>query len=151
MALVRWQPFAEMESLRNQMNQLFNEMGDLSATEAQQRPARWMPAIELNESEDAFTIRAEVPGVKPEDLDIQVSRDAVSISGENRQEERSESQGVTRSEFRYGHFHRTIPLNSEIQNDRVNAEFNDGILRLVLPKAQAERDRVVKVNVNGNR
>ena len=85
--------------------------------------------------------------MEAKDLDIQVTADSVSISGERKEESKSEEKGVTRSEFRYGSFSRVIPLPVEIQNSNVTAEYKDGILNLTLPKSEAEKTQVVKVNV----
>lgn len=81
------------------------------------------------------------------DLDIQVTADAVSVSGERKSESKSESNGIKRTEFRYGKFQRVIPLPVRIQNTDVKAEYKDGILHLTLPKAEEEKNRVVKVNL----
>ena len=85
--------------------------------------------------------------MEAKDLDIQVTADSVSISGERKEESKSEDGGVTRSEFRYGKFSRVIPLPVEIQNSKVTAEYKDGILNLTLPKSEEEKTQVVKVNV----
>ncbi len=79
------------------------------------------------------------------DLDIQVTADRVSISGERKEESKSEDKGVTRSEFRYGKFQRVIPLPVRIQNTNVTADYKDGILNLTLPKAEEEKNKVVKI------
>ncbi|MBP0038351.1 MAG: Hsp20/alpha crystallin family protein, partial [Roseofilum sp. SID1] len=94
-----------------------------------------------------FEIKLEVPGMKPDDLDIQVTAEAVSISGERRSERTTEEKGVTRSEFRYGQFQRVIPLPNRIQNNNVEAEYKEGILHLTLPKVEEEQHKVVKVKV----
>ncbi len=73
--------------------------------------------------------------------------DAVSISGERRTETKTEEKGIARSEFRYGRFQRVIPLPTEVENDKVEAEYKDGILRLTLPKAASEKRKSVKVNI----
>ena len=80
-------------------------------------------------------------------MDVQVTAEAVAISGERRQETKTEDKGMTRSEFRYGSFRRVIPLPAWIQNDSVQAEYKNGVLHLNLPKAEAEKNRVVKVQL----
>ncbi len=82
------------------------------------------------------------------DLDIQVMVDRVSIAGERKSETKTEENGRTRSEFSYGKFSRVIPLPIKIQNTNVTAEYKNGILNLTLPKAEAERNKVVKVNLD---
>jgi HSP20 family protein len=85
--------------------------------------------------------------MEAKDLDVHVTAEAVSISGERQSEIQSEEKGVTRSEFRYGQFRRVIPLPTPIQNDKVKADYKNGILSLTLPKVEAEKTKVVKVNI----
>lgn len=107
-----------------------------------------MPAAEMHESPEAIHLRLEVPGMEPGDLDVQVTAESVSISGERQEETKTEEKGVTRTEFRYGRFQRVIPLSTRIQNDKVQAEYKNGILSLTLPKAEVEKTKVVKVNIS---
>jgi HSP20 family protein len=145
MALIRWQPFHEMESLRRQMDQLFDDFAGI--TRENQMTVR-TPAIELKDENNHLVLRAEVPGVEAKDLDIQVTKDAVSIAGEHRYESKTEEKGFYRSEFRYGKFQRAIPLPVPVENDKVEAEFKNGILTLTLPKAEDAQNRVFKVNLD---
>jgi HSP20 family protein len=82
------------------------------------------------------------------ELDIQVTADAVSISGERRSETKTEEKGVMRTEFRYGQFRRIVPLPARIQHEKAAAEYKEGILSLTLPKAEEEKTKVVKVSLN---
>lgn len=145
MALVRYNPWNEMNALQRSFNRLFDDMlapegsdfGNLSK----------VPAAELSETDDAVNLKLEVPGMSAKDLDIQVTEDAVSIRGERKEETTTEENGTKRSEFRYGKFERVIPLPARIQNTDVKADYKDGILNLHLPKAQEEKNKVVKVNL----
>lgn len=145
MALVRWESFREIDSLQQEMNRLFNTF----TPDAEDRGNRFplMPAVEVNETSDAVHLRFEAPGMEAKDLDVQVTVEAVSISGDRKSETKTAEKGMTRSEFRYGKFQRVIPLPAKVQTDQVQAEYKDGILRLTLPKAEDERNRVVKVNL----
>jgi HSP20 family protein len=145
MALIRWQPFHEMETLRRQMDQVFDELAGFNRDV---KTNTWSPAIELKDENEHLVLRAEIPGVEGKDLDIQVAREAVSIAGETRYEKKTEEKGFYRSEFRYGKFQRTIPLPIPVENDKVQAEFKNGILTLTLPKAEEVRRRVFKVNLD---
>ena len=147
MALIRWQPFHEMETLRRQMDQLFDEFAGMNR---ETRATTWTPAIELKDENDHLVVRAEIPGVEAKDLDVQVAREAIAIAGENRYEKKTEENGFYRSEFRYGKFQRTIPLPVPVENDKVQADFNNGILTLTLPKAEDLRRKVFKVNLGDN-
>ncbi|BAU42436.1 MULTISPECIES: Hsp20/alpha crystallin family protein [Cyanophyceae] len=145
MALVRWEPFREIETLQRQMNRLFDEF--LPATTENHKLTSFMPLAEMEETGEAIHLRLEVPGMDAKDLNVEVSAESVSISGERKSESKTEEKGMTRTEFRYGKFQRVIPLPSRIQNDKVTAEYKDGILNLTLPKAEEEKNRVVKVSL----
>ena len=149
MTLIRWQPWQDIETLRRQFDDLFDEIAPVPRVLPKNSGRTWSPAIELKATTEAVVLRAELPGINPEDLDIQVTQEAVSISGEYKTEMRTEDQEhhLYRSEFRYGSFHRVIPLPVAVQNDQAKAEFKDGILTLTLPKIEAEKPKVVKVNL----
>jgi HSP20 family protein len=137
------QPFTEIETLREQLDKAFDGL----ATARDNSEAAWMPALELADAGDNFVLKAQLPGIDPKDIDVQVTREAISISGERRYENTEEKPGYVRSEFRYGKFHRTLPLPAHIQNDSVQAEYKDGILMLTLPKVTEARNKVVKINL----
>lgn len=146
MALVRWQPFGEIESLQDEMNRLFNSVvpnGNFN----DRRGTAFAPAAEIEETQEAVVLKLEVPGLEAKDLDVEVTAEAVAIKGERREETKTEEKGVTRSEFRYGSFQRVIPLPTRVQNNKVEAEYKNGILHLNLPKAEEEKNKVVKVNI----
>ncbi len=143
MVLVRFQPFSEMQNLRRQMDRMFDELAQVNTDLTQ----TWTPAIELQDTNESLILRAEIPGIEGKDLDVHVTREAVSIAGETRQERKTDERGYFRSEFRYGKFQRIIPLPVPIQNDKVQAEFKNGILTLTLPKVEEVKQKVVKINL----
>lgn len=148
MALIRWEPFREVDTLQRDMNRLFDSLVRSSEKESNGGSGiTFMPAAEMEETPEAIHLRLEVPGMETKDLDVQVTAEAVAISGERKSEVKTEEQGMTRSEFRYGSFRRVIPLPTKIKNDQVQAEYKNGVLNLTLPKAEAEKNKVVKVNL----
>lgn len=145
MALVRWvDPFRELEIMRRQMDRLFDEMLRRDDDTQVSRGVDWVPAVELQDTPDALILKAEIPGVKKEDLDVSVTREAVQIAGEHRFEKREESKGTVRTELRYGRFQRVIPLPVPVAHDQTKAEYRDGILTLTLPKAPEVKTQVFK-------
>ena len=150
MSLIRWQPFKEMDSLRQQMNQMFDELaqGNFESAKSRRQSMQWSPAIEIQETDGEIVLKAEVPGVNAKDLDVQVSEDAVSISGKHEEEKRTEEKGFFQSELRYGQFQRVIPLPSTVNHQQVKANFKDGILTLTLPKVEAAQHKFVKVDLS---
>lgn len=148
MALVRrLDPFREIDTLQRQMNRLFDDFST-PMTVREPHGLTFAPAAEIQEKEDALYLKLEIPGMQPDDLNVEVTAESVSISGERKSESKTEDHGVTRSEFRYGRFQRTIPLSARIKNTDVAAEYKDGILHLTMPKAEEEKNKVVKVNLS---
>jgi len=141
MALVRWNPVTELDAFRRQMDRLFDEMtGDRALT-----PQWGQLPIELNDAGDNLELKAQVPGINPDDLDVTVNRDSVTISGEYRHEDKDDNSYG--SEFQYGKFSRTIGLPVGIQQDNVQADYSNGILTLHLPKVEQAKNQQVKINL----
>lgn len=145
MALIRYSPFREIDTLQREMNRLFDTIS--SSPETENGGLTFVPPAELSETSDAIHLKLEIPGMEPENFDVQVTAESVSISGERRSQTITEQQGMTRSEFRYGQFRRVIPLPARVKNTEVQAEYKNGILQLNLPKAEEEKNKVVKVNI----
>lgn len=141
MAIVRWDAPQEMDTIRREMNQLFERSLPFSNL------ARLTPAIELSEQEESYTLLAELPGINKEDLDIQVTAKSVSIQGERKSEKQSSEKGVRYSEMQYGSFKRLVELPGRINHQNAVADYKDGVLTLTLPKADEEKNKVVKVQV----
>lgn len=146
MALLRWEPFREASALQREMNRFFDTLSPLRDDSLELRS--FIPAAEMNETDEALDLKVELPGLNAEDIDIQVAADSVSISGDRKSESKTEENGVTRSEFHYGSFRRVIPLSTRVDNANVSAEYDNGILKLHMPKAPEERNKVVKVSVS---
>lgn len=115
MMVCYWQPMGEMNSLRRQINPLFNEL----AGSHNQPQIDWIPAVELEGVGDNLVLKAQLPGIDAKNIDVQVTKEAVLLAGEHRQEKESNSPGIFKSEFRYGYFRRVIPLPVAVENDKV--------------------------------
>jgi HSP20 family protein len=144
--LFRWEPTREIEQLQRQINQMFERL--VPTDNGEPSSPIFMPSAEMEETNDTVLLKLEIPVLEAKDLDISVTEDAVSISGERKSETKTEEKGMFRSELRYGKFQRQIPLPAHIQSDKAQAEYKNGMLTLTLPKAEGEQKKVVKVNVN---
>ena len=156
MAIVRYNPWSEMDSVQRQINRVFN---DVFTAEGGKPviPANFTefgnyskyPAAELIETTENLILKLEVPGMQAADIDIEATAKSVSVSGERKSKSDTiaEDKQKTRTEFRYGSFARVIPLPVRIQNTEVKAEYTNGVLTLTLPKAYEEKNKVVKVNL----
>ncbi len=143
--LTRYNPWQDFNTLQRQINRLFDSA--IEPNTVGERAFTKVPAAELHETADAIHLKLEVPGIEAKDLDVQVTENAVAISGERKSEKKTEDNGRTVTEFHYGKFQRVIPLSARIENTNVTAEYKDGILNLTLPKTQQEKNKVVKVNL----
>lgn len=139
-----WQPFSEINAVKQQLDQLFDDFAGIETA-----PTTWTPAATLIESEDALTLHLQLPGIKVDDIDIQASRDVVAVSGTRPTPELAEGEALRRNEFRYGAFRRVMSLPVGIEPKSVTADYEAGVLVVHLPKAEDVRNRVVKVNVAG--
>lgn len=145
MAIMSWQRQRDIQAMRRAMDSMF---GDMMVRQPQM--VAFKPAVELQYTDEALVLRAQIPGIDARDLDIRVTKQAVVISGEKSDNNQTEKIGYFRSEFTYGKFQRVIQLPVAVDNDKVQAEYKNGILSLTLPKASAARNQVVKVNLLGN-
>ena len=140
-----WQPFQEMNTVKQQLDQLFEEFsgGETAST-------TWTPAATLIENEEALILQLQLPGVNAEEIDIQASREVVAIAGTRQAPTLAEGETLRRNEFRHGSFRRVVSLPVAIDPQGVSAQYEAGILVVTLPKAEEERNKVVKVSVVGS-
>lgn len=134
-------PYAELERMRRQMDRLFAEW----PSSYQRQAAGVFPLINLTENKDSFFIRAELPGISSEELDIQVTSNSVSVSGERKIPAENKEARWHRREREAGKFSRMIGVPSEINPDKVDASLVNGILTIVVPKAEAAKPRQISV------
>lgn len=143
MALTRWEPFREMMSLRRAMNRLFDEGFTRSLRETPWRETDLSLALDMYEEDDHLVVTADLPGVKPEDVDISVQSNMLTIKGEFEDQEEKERDSVYFQERRYGAFSRTVSLPSNVNPEEIDATCEDGVLRLEIPiKEEAKPKRI---------
>jgi len=140
--IVRWDPFAELDQVRHAMDRIFSDFRPFR-TEAGSEMGH-IP-LDVSETEDAFAVQAALPGVKPDDVEIQVHGDTVTIKGEVKEESEEKDRNWLRRERRYGVFARSFTLPTSIDSETAAADFEDGVLKLHLPKSEAERPKTIKV------
>jgi HSP20 family protein len=136
-----------MDKLRKDMDRICTRVCDEFGIPLFLETAAELPAIDVSETEDSIILRAEVPDINPEDLDISITDDTLRIKGETKQERVEEAGGVQRTERRYGAFSRTLQLPCRIDMDDVKATYKEGILNIVMPKCSPEQAREIKVKV----
>lgn len=145
-SLIVREPFREMMSLREAMDKLFEEsfVGPRFFPFGGESGA--LP-VDIYDDGDNYVVTASVPGVKPEEIDITITGDTLTIKGETKSEEKVEKANYIRQERRYGRFERSLSLPSEVQTDKVEAVFENGVLKLTMPKAETVKPKQIKVSV----
>ncbi|NDY42053.1 Hsp20/alpha crystallin family protein [Dissulfurirhabdus thermomarina] len=142
--LAPWKPFPELSSLRREMDRLWEEfMGRSEALPALE--ATWAPALDVSETKDALVVKAEIPGMDPKDIKIHLAGDTLTIRGEKKQETEEKGENFHRVERRYGAFARTLRLPVEVKQDKVDAQYKKGVLKIVLPKKEAGKVKEIEV------
>ncbi len=143
--IVRWEPVRDLISLREAMDRLFEESFIRPRTSWPGAVGATSLAVDMYETDQDVVVKSTVPGIKPEDIDITITGDTLTIKGETRAEEKVEETNYIRQERRYGAFARSLALPTAIVADKAKAEFEDGVLTLTLPKAEEVKPKSIKV------
>lgn len=150
MALVRWDPARELDLLQGDMNRLFDTFFQGRGTGAGNGGSRrWIPPMDLAETDEEFVLRADLPGLDKDDLEIEVKDRVLTISGERQAEHEDRSKGFHRVERSFGRFSRSLDLPDGIEASAVTAEFDRGVLEVRIPKP--EERQPTKVQIGGGR
>jgi len=148
MALVRWEPVRELSSIQNEMNRLFNTFFDTPATPGNGSTLRrWIPAMDLVETDDHFVLKADLPGLSEGDVNIEVEDNVLTISGERKAQHEEKKEGYYRVERAYGSFRRSLTLPEGIDPADVQASFDRGVLEVRIPKPEERKPRRVSIKV----
>lgn len=147
MTLVSWSPLREFEDLFNRYG-TFPTRRFLSEQEGDQREAAaWRPVANISETEKEYLIKAELPEVQKEDVEVSVNDDVITIKGERRMESTEENETRHRIESFYGSFARSFSLPADVDASAIRAESKDGVLRVHLPKAEIEKPKAIDIKV----
>jgi HSP20 family protein len=145
--LVRWDPFRDMVSLRDAMNRLFEEsfVAPLG-TQVFRREGAEAPAMDVYETDNELVVESSLPGIKPEEVDISVTGNTLTIKAETKKEEEKDEKGKYYCrERRYGLFQRSVSLPVEVDANKAEAVFDNGVLKLTLPKTEAQKPRKIAI------
>lgn len=143
MSLMRWQPFEELMSLREAMDRLFEE--SIVWPRSWLAPAAQTFAVDIYETKDDVVVKASLPGVKPEDVEVSVVGDTLTIKGEVKEEKDIKEENYIRKERRYGSFCRSFTLPVSVNADKATAEFENGVLTLTLPKTEEVKPKTIAI------
>ncbi|WP_290649327.1 Hsp20/alpha crystallin family protein [Aquisalimonas sp.] len=147
MNIRRYEPWGVLNQLSNEMNSLFANTGQQLNDPSTMATSDWVPAVDIQEEKDRYLIKADIPGVKPDDIEIHMENDVLTIKGERSAEDVTEGNGYKRVERIRGTFHRRFTLPDTADADRISASSRDGVLEVVIPKQQKVQPR--RINVEG--
>ena len=143
--LTRWDPFRDVATLSDEVERMFRQqLGNREAATA----GAFAPALDVEESEDGFTLHVELPGVAPEDVEVSLEESVLTITGERRFYDEKDVDGFKRVERHFGRFHRAVRLPDRVNGDQVEAEYAHGMLTISVPKAEEAKPRRIEVRAS---
>jgi HSP20 family protein len=147
MAIVRWEPLRELASIQSEMNRLFNTVFEPAPTGNGGALRRWLPPMDLVETGDHFVLRADLPGLSEEDVNIEVEDNVLTVSGERKAEHETTKEGYHRVERAFGSFSRSLTLPEGVDAEQVAASFDRGVLEIRIPKPEQRKPRKISIGV----
>ncbi len=146
MAIVRWDPFRDFLTVQDEITKAFERF--FGEGKAGTKLASWAPLVDVYEKGGNVVVRAEIPGLEAKDVEVHIEEDGLTIQGERKFEEEVKEENFYRLERRYGSFHRFIPFPTEVKTDKAKATFKNGVLEVVVPKAEPKK-KAIKLKVEG--
>jgi len=142
--LDRWESFANTSGLESKVNRMFTE---LFGRPQESNLTTWAPAVDIFESEHELVVKVDLPDVKPEEFDIRVENNILTIRGERKFEKKVDEKNYLRVERSYGSFARSLSLANTVNSEAIKADYKDGVLTLTIPKREEAKPKQIKVNV----
>jgi HSP20 family protein len=151
MALIRWEPARELQSIQQEMNRLFGTLFDAPASPGNGAALRrWIPAMDLVEQDEHYVLRADLPGLSEDDVHVELEDNVLTVSGERKSEHEERKEGFHRVERASGSFSRSLTLPEGIDPDSIKASFDKGVLEVRVPKPEQRKPRRVAISVGGS-
>jgi HSP20 family protein len=145
MAIIRWDPFKDLVTLREKMNRLFEDAVTSRGEQKDLITSSWAPAVDIYEDENQLVLTAEVPGIDEKDIEIKLEDNTLSIHGERKMEKETKEENYHRLERAYGSFYRSFTLPNYIDQEKIQAQHENGILKITMPKKPELKTRKVKI------
>ena len=148
MDLVQWRPFREVSRLRNEMDRLWDEYFGPGRRALQPMEEAWLPAVDVSETGDKITVKAEIPGMEAKDIEISMVGDTLTIKGEKKAEREEKDENYHLVERSYGSFSRAMKLPAVVDSDKVEATYKNGVLTVVLPKKEEVKPKAIEIKAS---
>lgn len=148
MTLVRWDPFRNVATLQDRINRMFEESFARSRDlDDDTGLCAWRPVVDIYETEQGIVVKAELPGVKKEDVSVEIKNNLLTLRGERLIDEQVKEENYYRKERCFGTFHRSFTLQDSVEPERIKATFKDGVLKVVIPRPEQEKPKQITVDV----
>lgn len=149
MSLVKWDPFRELEDISSRLNRIFGRTTTRPEPDREMlATADWTPSVDISETDTAYLVKGEIPGVKKEDVRVTIQDSMLTIQGERKQEKEEKGKKFHRIERSYGSFVRSFRVPDDVDENKVKAEFKDGMINVTLPKSAKAKAKAVEVSVS---
>ncbi|MGD8534543.1 MAG: Hsp20/alpha crystallin family protein [Candidatus Aminicenantes bacterium] len=145
MNIIRWDPFRDLTTLRERMNRLFEEAYTSRGDEKDLVSSTWNPSVDIYEKENAIILKAELPGIDENDIELKIEDSTLTLKGDRKFEKETKEENYHRIERSYGSFYRSFTLPRNIDQDKIKAESENGILKVTLPKKAELKPKKVKI------
>lgn len=149
--ITRWDPFREFSTLQDRMNRLFRESFGPEGREEALTTSSFAPPVDVYEDEHNVTLKIEVPGIDEKDIDVRIENNVLTVHGDRKFEKEEKEENFRRVERQYGSFTRTFTLPTTVDGEKVSANYEKGVLKVVLPKKAEAKPKQIKVNVGSEK
>jgi len=146
MAITRWDPFRELNVLQDRMNRLFDDAGRGWRADEPASTTTWSPAVDIFETENEIIVKAELPGVDRKDIALHLENNVLTLKGDRKFEKETKEENYHRIERAYGAFSRAFSIPATVDEEKIRADYHDGILKIALPKKEAVRPKQIKID-----
>ncbi len=146
MAVIRWDPFRELGTLQDRMNRLFDDAARTGGNGEPTSTTAWSPAVDIVETDAAIQVRAEVPGISRDDIDLSLENNVLTLKGERKFEKESKDENYHRIERSYGSFSRSFSVPSTVDEAGIKADYKEGVLTITLPKTQKAKPKQIAID-----
>ena len=147
MAVIRWDPFRDLNSLQDRMNRLFEETNRGSRADDPTSTSAWSPAVDIHETAAEIVVQAELPGMDQKDIELNLENNVLTLRGNRQFEKEAKNENYHRIERAYGVFSRSFSIPAVVDEAKIRAEYKNGVLTIALPKTQKAKAKQIKIEV----
>ena len=146
MSISRWDPFRDLGVLQDRMNRLFEDAGRGWRKDEPAATTTWSPSVDIYETDTEIVVKAELPGIERKDISLNLEKNVLTLRGERRFEKETKEENYHRIERNYGGFSRSFSIPATVDEEKIRAEYRDGVLRIALPKKEQVKPKQIQIN-----